>query len=192
MTGASSSFSPLFRRALNETVGVEGGYSSHPLDRGGATRFGITESVARAYGYVGEMRELPFSRAAEIYFAGWWQLMRCEEIGVSSAEVALEVFDTGVNCGQAVSVRFLQRALNQFNRQGRDYPDVTVDGLMGRVTLVALHKYLITRGKKGELVLLKALNCQQGTYYFGVTDTRPANEEFVYGWFLNRVRIGHA
>ena len=32
---------------IEATIGKEGGYSNHPADRGGPTRWGITERVAR-------------------------------------------------------------------------------------------------------------------------------------------------
>ena len=33
---------------IDELIEREGGYVCHPADRGGPTRFGITEAVARA------------------------------------------------------------------------------------------------------------------------------------------------
>jgi hypothetical protein len=38
-------------------------------------------------------------------------------------------------------------------------------------------------------VILRALNCLQGARYFDITETRAANEEFFFGWMLNRVEI---
>jgi lysozyme family protein len=35
---------------IEEVVAREGGYSDHPADEGGATRWGVTEAVARAHG----------------------------------------------------------------------------------------------------------------------------------------------
>ncbi len=35
---------------IDEVIGREGGYSNHPADRGGPTRWGVTEKVARAHG----------------------------------------------------------------------------------------------------------------------------------------------
>ncbi|HEE0576381.1 TPA: hypothetical protein R6358_002680, partial [Klebsiella pneumoniae] len=39
--------------------GKEGGYVDHPSDKGGSTRWGITQTTARAHGYIGDMRNLP-------------------------------------------------------------------------------------------------------------------------------------
>lgn len=39
----------------------------HPADRGGPTRWGLTEAVARRNGYDGPMRALPRSVAADLY-----------------------------------------------------------------------------------------------------------------------------
>ena len=40
-------------RLIEALIEREGGYVNHPADRGGPTRFGITEAVARAHGYRG-------------------------------------------------------------------------------------------------------------------------------------------
>ena len=44
---------------IDALIEREGGYVHHPADKGGATCFGVTEAVARANGYVGDMRFLP-------------------------------------------------------------------------------------------------------------------------------------
>ena len=43
-----------YNRAFEYAVGNEGGYSDHPADRGGKTKYGITESTLRRWrgGYV--------------------------------------------------------------------------------------------------------------------------------------------
>ena len=48
---------------IDELIEREGGYVNHPADKGGPTRFGITEAVARAHGYRGAMAELPRDEA---------------------------------------------------------------------------------------------------------------------------------
>ena len=52
---------------IDTTIGKEGGYVDHPADRGGKTIWGITEAVARANGYTGDMRAMPRSTAVAIY-----------------------------------------------------------------------------------------------------------------------------
>lgn len=52
---------------LNELIQREGGYVNDPTDRGGATKYGITEAVARANGFKGNMRDLPLDTAKAIY-----------------------------------------------------------------------------------------------------------------------------
>ncbi len=55
-----------FAAAFARLIAVEGGYVNDSADSGGRTNWGITEAVARAYGYNGEMSELPRSLAAGI------------------------------------------------------------------------------------------------------------------------------
>lgn len=52
---------------LEELIKHEGGYVNNPADRGGATKYGITEAVARANGFKGNMRDLPLDVAKAIY-----------------------------------------------------------------------------------------------------------------------------
>ena len=52
---------------INATIGVEGGYSNHPSDRGGPTRWGVTQAKAREHGYVGDMRQYPREMAVAVY-----------------------------------------------------------------------------------------------------------------------------
>ena len=54
-------------RLIEELIEREGGYVNHPRDKGGPTRFGITEAVARAHGYAGAMALLPREEAVAIY-----------------------------------------------------------------------------------------------------------------------------
>jgi lysozyme family protein len=176
-----------FDRALTHTVGVEGDFSDDPKDSGGATRFGVTERVARAYGYNGDMRALPFTTAKEIYRTQWWKLMKLDSVASLSEPIALEMFDTGVNRSQAFAVQSLQRSLNALNREQADYADIEADGVMGALTIFALGQYLAKRGKAGETVLLRALNCLQGASYIELTERRKKDETFLFGWLANRV-----
>lgn len=172
---------------IDAVIDREGGYSNHAADRGGATRWGITEAVARANGYVGEMRHFAREAAAPIYRHLYWQRPRYDAVAERAPLIAAELFDTGVNMGPAVATAFLQRALNALNRGARDYPDISLDGRVGPQTLAALDLFLLTRGAGGETVLLKAIEALQGERYLSLAERRPANEAFLYGWLANRL-----
>ena len=65
---------------IDELIEREGDYANHPDDRGGPTRFGITEVVARAHGYAGAMAELPRDEAAAIYRRLYWLRPRFDQV----------------------------------------------------------------------------------------------------------------
>jgi lysozyme family protein len=174
-------------RLIDELIEREGGYVNHLADKGGPTRFGITEAVARAHGYSGPMSLLPRDEAAAIYRRLYWLRPRFDEVARRAPKVAAELFDTGANMGPAVATTFLQRALTALNRNGKDYPDLVPDGRAGPRTLAALDGFLEARGRTGgETVLLRALEALQGERYLRLAERRPANEAFLYGWLANR------
>lgn len=172
---------------IEELIGREGGYVNHPADRGGPTRWGITEAVARAHGYAGEMRVLPRAEAAAIYRRLYWQRPGFDRVAGRAPRVAAELFDTAVNMGPDTAAGFFQRALNALNRSGRDYADIAVDRRIGPATLGALAGFMAVRGAAGEAVLVKALDALQGARYVQLAEQRPANEAFLYGWLAGRV-----
>ncbi|MEO7365959.1 MAG: glycosyl hydrolase 108 family protein [Sphingomicrobium sp.] len=172
---------------IEELIDREGGYVHHPDDRGGPSRFGITQSVARAHGYSGAMALLPREEAAAIYRRLYWLRPGFDAIARRAPQVAAELFDTGANMGPAVATTFLQRALTALNRNAGDYPDLVPDGRAGPRTLAALDAFLAVRGRtSGEAVLLRALGALQGERYLRLAERRPANETFLYGWLANR------
>lgn len=110
-----------FDSAFHKLLGHEGGFSDHKDDPGGATCWGVTEQVARASGYTGDMRQLPVQLAKDIYRQKYWDAVRADEL---PAAVRYQVFDAAVNSGVGQSIRWLQRALG-----------VADDGKLGAVTL---------------------------------------------------------
>ena len=115
-----------FDAAFNTLLGHEGGYSNHAADPGGATRYGVTEAVAREVGYRGDMRELPLDLARKIYRDKYWDSVRVEDL---PAGVRYAVFDAAVNSGPKQAAIWLQRALG-----------VTADGSIGPKTIAAAHE----------------------------------------------------
>ena len=172
---------------IDEVIGREGGYSNHAADTGGATRWGVTEAVARAHGYRGEMRAYPREEAVAVYRRIYWLRPGFDRVAEHAPRLAAELFDTGVNMGPAVAAGFLQRALNALNRGASDYADIPVDRRIGDRTIDALKGFIARRGGAGEKVLLKAVEALQGERYLRLAEQRPANEAFLYGWLANRL-----
>ena len=168
-------------------LGKEGGYVNNPNDKGGPTRWGITQTTARAYGYSGDMKALPRDTAKAIYLSQYWTEPKFDRIAELSPAIAQELCDTGVNMGPSVASKFFQRWLTALNMRGKLYPDLIPDGAIGPRTITALKGYLSVRGKEGEQVLLRALNCSQGARYLELAEGREANEDFLYGWVKERV-----
>ena len=167
-------------RIINQILIIEGDkFTNDPADSGGPTKWGITEREARAWGYTGDMRELPRSVAFDIYAARFWDKVRADDMPES---VAAEVVDTGVNASPHRAGVFLQRSLNVLTPGDA----LVVDGIIGSGTIRRLNEYLAERDEE---TLVKMLNCLQGSYYVRLAERREKDEKFIYGWFKNRVVI---
>jgi lysozyme family protein len=173
---------------LADLIKVEGGYVNDPRDAGGETNFGITKTIAQANGYAGAMKDMTKAQALDIYHTEYFVKPGFGLVFAVAPSVAAELFDTGVNMGQQVAAKFLQRCLNALNQEGKVYPDLTVDGRIGPASVRALQALIAKRGQDDtEDMLLKMLNCLQGARYIELAEQRSANEAFVWGWFTNRV-----
>ncbi|NML31789.1 glycoside hydrolase family 108 protein [Paraburkholderia antibiotica] len=173
-------------RYIETLIPREGGYVNHSADRGGETIWGITVATARAYGYGGAMSQMPRSVAVDIYRQRYWFQPRFDQVDAIDPELAEKLFDIGVNMGPATGVRFVQRALNVLNQQGRSYPDISVDGGIGPMTLAALKAFYVQRGTDGKRVLFNMVAAQQSVRYIEIAEKDATQEAFVYGWQLNR------
>lgn len=176
-----------FEPIIDAILRAEQGYVDHPDDRGGPTNHGITLAVARANGYDGDMRDLPVSLAREIYRRRYIVAPAFDKVATLNADIATELIDTGVNMGPARAAEMLQRLLNGLNAQGSRYPDLFVDGRIGKVTLDALAAFLRWRGLDGVKVILRGLNSLQAVRYLEIAENNPSQESFLYGWLLHRV-----
>lgn len=164
--------SEAFDRAVRHTLELEGVFSDHRWDPGGATKYGITEGVARRHGH--DVRKLTRSQAVAIYRSDYWDALGLDEVARTSQRVALEIFDTAVNAGTSRAVKIAQEALREIFEV-----DLEIDGKMGPQTRGALIRTAI----KYEQQLVAALNLYQGAFYVhllrrGHSAARPA----IKGW----------
>lgn len=175
-----------FQNALAATLKAEGKYSNDPADSGGPTKYGITQAVARRFGYAGQMQEYPQEEAERVYKLQYWDTLQLDEVDAISEDIAQELFDTGVNMGIGRAGMFLQRSLNVLNREQADYPDLTVDGIVGPATIQSLRSFIARRKAQGELVLMRALDGLQRATYIEIAERNKTQESFVFGWLLQR------
>jgi lysozyme family protein len=182
------------KEAFELIVGYEGLYSNDKNDTGGETVLGLTRKYEPNWqGWVivdackktanfkatlkereGELRLL----AIKHYKKEYWDCHNLDK--VDNQQLANEMFDIGVNQGIGYAGLFLQRSLNVLNHNGKDYPDLKVDGQVGEKTVA------IVNAHKNPEKLVKCLNALQGARYITITEANPVNECFINGW-LQRI-----
>lgn len=179
---------------IDEVLRREGSkYTNYAADRGGPTRWGITQATLSAFRgrpvTPTEVQNLTEDEARRIYRENYIVKPGFVHILALSEAVGAKLIDQGVNVGTGRAGKWLQIALNAFNRQGRDYADIAVDGQVGSGTIRAMREFFEFRGKaKGEAVLTRALNCQQGAHYLALIAKSEDQETFAFGWFSERVQ----
>lgn len=171
------------RKMLQDLVAKEDKWSNDPDDPGGKTAWGWTEKSAREYGYTGTMEALAENQplALSMYEDKYFRRPGFDKVAAIAPLIGNELFECGVNCGTGTATKFMQKWLNNFNNDGKLYPDIAEDGGIGPKTLEALKAYLRSRDSVGERVLHFAMNCEQVSYYSGLR-----KEKYLWGWVANR------
>ena len=168
---------------IGTVFALEGGYSDNPADPGGKTNHGVTEQVARANGYQGDMKALPKGFAEQVYRRDYIERPNFHRVIALSPAVGEELVDAGVNAGPGRAARWFQQALNHLSRGGADYPLVAADGQVGAQTLAAYQALERKRGRvKACELVLKLLDAQQGAHYMSLN--QPV---FIVGWADKRL-----
>lgn len=117
-----------FERALQQTLGFEGGTSDSAIDRGGFTHRGITQNLYDRWRDAKKLarRGVVFiedDEVRDIAREWFWTPCRCDAL---PDPLAVAVFDMAFNSGQSDAIRALQTALG-----------VKADGVIGIVTVAA-------------------------------------------------------
>ena len=141
-------------------------YTDDPVDRGGATRWGITQDT------LSEWRGKPVSKdavaaltraeAAEIYEHLY--LVRSGFLHLVDERLRVLVLDWAVNSGIGTATKALQRVLG-----------VPVDGVCGPVTLSAANT-------SDPTAVLKQLGRQRQQFYVSIVKRDPEQIRFLAGW----------
>lgn len=142
-----------FNDAFAVLMNIERGYWDDPV--GGPTRFGVTEKVARAHGYKGDMRQLPIDTAKAIAKSEYWDRYQCDQFDPA---IGYQVFDAAYNGGHPA--QWLQQAAG-----------AAPDGAIGAKTIAAVRA-------ANPFAVILAFNQQRLVYLAGLSNW-DANSE---GW----------
>lgn len=138
-----------FQTCLRTVLLYEGGFSNHPEDPGGATKYGITKKVFEEWAEcsvtVEDIKNLTIADVEPIYFNKYWERMRCGEMPIG---VDLMVFDFGVNAGPMRSIRFLQEVVHAHQ-----------DGIIGTETLGLVNEF------HNPVIIVTNLSQKRKSYY---------------------------
>lgn len=158
---------------LDEVIAREGGFVHHSADRGGPTKYGITQRTLSEWlgrpATVDEIRTLDEETAREIYIARYLAGPRIDTL---PPEIVAQVFDMAANHGPRRAVRILQEVLGLAGWR------VDVDGVIGPQTRRAAFE---ARDQMGPL-LVNAIADQRANFYRRLVVADPSQRVFLRGW----------
>jgi lysozyme family protein len=130
-----------FNSSFKAVIGFEGGYSDQPDDRGGKTKYGVTEGTLRSAqnkGWVAKdvtIQTLTVDHAKTIYRKGYWDSIQGDRL---PPPLDFIMFDSAINHGVGGAVTLLQEALNAI----LPGEPLAIDGSFGPRTQGALSRVL--------------------------------------------------
>ncbi|MEI6987486.1 MAG: glycosyl hydrolase 108 family protein [Rhodospirillaceae bacterium] len=160
-------------------------YTNLPADRGGPTKFGITQKT------LGEFTGAPASAAAvqsldrtaavTIYNTLYWD---GPKIDLLPEELQPVVFDIAVNHGPGTAAHMLQDALNDLGQH------VARDGHIGKITASLAAGLIKDRGAND---VVNAVCDRRRKYYLDIIENDPTQEVHRHGWLrrCDSFRLGH-
>jgi lysozyme family protein len=153
-----------FKTFMKSLKVAEGGFVDNPTDKGGKTKFGISQ---RAFPDV-DIKNLTWEGAQAIYYKNYYEPIKGDQL---PAKIAKLVLDYGVNSGVSRAVKDLQKLLR-----------VTVDGKMGPKTIEAIME-------EDEDELVKKYIAARRKNYERIIKNNPSQKEFKKGWENRMVEL---
>ena len=163
---------------IDDVVEREGGFVDHPADRGGPTKFGITQRTLSHHlgrpATLDEVRGLQRHVAKDIYRREYYV---APHISLLPERIRAFVLDSAVNHGPAPAVRLVQQVCN-----AAGFGPVVPDGICGPQTQAAARAADEGMGDW----FLAALVEERRNYYRRIVTNDPGQRVFLDGW-LNRI-----
>ena len=177
----TTSFTPAFSHALAFVLAREGGYVNDPTDKGGETKYGISDKrdgLADGKTDVDgdgkpdtRIKDLTEEQAGQIYFRDYWYPSYCSEWPDG---ISLFVFDSAVQHGAKKAIQLLQDAVG-----------VTADGIVGQKTRTAV------ASADAEWLLTRCF-LRRSRYYADIIKSNASQGKYLNGWFNRLYELANA
>lgn len=166
-----------FETAIVQLLKNEGEYVNDPQDSGGETYKGVARKYHSKWeGWIDidlakakpnfpqnlEDNDLLQTRIKHFYEVNYWDKLQCDSI--ESDEVAMSIFDFGVNAGVKTSAKLAQLSVG-----------ATPDGIIGSKTLQALNDF-------DKVAFIATFTVAKIARYVNLCEKNPKNRKFFYGW----------
>lgn len=154
-----------FELALRWIWRAEGVDADNPHDRGGRTRYGISQTAHPDI----DVSTLTAERAAQIYKHEYWDARGCDLLPV---RMGIALMDGEVNHGPRVASHFLQDALGIS----------PTDGIVGPLTAAAAKR-------ADEPAVIERYLARRGEYYCDLVVDDASQKVFLQGWLWRLLRL---
>jgi len=169
--------------AMRRTNAHEGGYADVEGDAGGKTAVGgLTEALARDYGYTGSMAAMTLAQSLKIIVAHCWDNPGLAALAGIAPYLAIALYDVNVNFGPGRGAKWVQLALNALNVNNTYGPDLAPDGNFGPASRLRLTQVLKHRGAEAEDWMVEAVVAHRMVHYITRCNEKPDQRKFAAGW----------
>ena len=151
-------FSKYYPTLLN----FEGGYVNNPNDKGGRTKYGITEAVWKASGGTKDIKDITPQDAFPIAKKKYWDVVRGDEI--NSQSIAEFIMDWAFMSGPGGAGKKVQEVLG-----------LPQDGQIGPNTVATINK-------SDSKNLFNLLKLRRQKFFNDIVAKNPSQGVFLKGW----------
>lgn len=169
-----------YKKALAYILYCEGGKVDVKADRGGKTAYGITQMIYSKW--LSDMElddkdvfDITQDDIEAIYYI-YWNESKAPQI--LDDKIATYMFDICVNSGVRRASLTLQRSLRAMGI------NITVDGIVGKVTLNLVNSDAIDKK-----ILLEKMICERINFYNQIVFKDVTQKKFLKGWIARAERI---
>lgn len=161
-----------FDKAIDFVFRNEGYYSNHPFDRGGKTKYGISQ---KSYPNI-NIEKLTKDEAKQIYYNDFWKKYNVHMI--KNERLAIRLFDTMVLTGSRRATLILEECIVKLGY------NIPVDGIFDPELLNIINKMSSQEIEK----LLIEFQKEMIDFFKDIVKANPSQKVFLSGW-INRANL---